>query len=153
MLAIIDFANIIEGGKRATNSDGIFGHYVNCEWRICQVYDYEIKYITTLLVEYSTFRIYRTFLLIKCIITDETLSWNDAADFHVKSLGKQNSVKKIVKMDDWRTSEGLRYIDAENHIKHIFPDGVTKQYFRVTVKHLELWTDKYVIQKHLQLRI
>ena len=26
-----------------TNSASIFGHYANCEWRICPIYDYEIK--------------------------------------------------------------------------------------------------------------
>ena len=66
---ITDFVNITDRGKAATNSGCICGHYANCESRICQVYDYEIKYIiTTLIVKYSSFRIYLMFLLIKCVI-------------------------------------------------------------------------------------
>ena len=49
MQPIIDFENIIDGGKPTTNNGNIFSRYANCDL-VC---DYEIKcIITTLLVEY-----------------------------------------------------------------------------------------------------
>ena len=52
----------------------------------------KLKYIlTTLIVEYWTFRIYMLLLII-CIIVAKILSGNDADDFHMKSLGMQYSV-------------------------------------------------------------
>ena len=41
MPAIIDFVNITNGGKSATNS--ILGHYADCELGSCQVDEYESK--------------------------------------------------------------------------------------------------------------
>ena len=64
----------------------MFSYSANCERDICQVYDYECKYIlTALLGEYSTFRIYLMFVLIKCVIGAENLSRSDAVDFHIRS--------------------------------------------------------------------
>ena len=51
MPAIIDFVNITDRGKHATNSGCILCHYANFKSSICHVYDYEIKihpiYITS----------------------------------------------------------------------------------------------------------
>ena len=87
------FVNIIDGGKPAPTNGSIFSHYTDCEH-----FDISVRFkitklkhtLTTLLVEYSTIGMYVVmFQLIKCIIAATILSWRDAVNVHVKSLGMQ----------------------------------------------------------------
>ena len=76
MPAIIDSVNITGGVKPATDNSNVFRHYANYVNDVfVRFMIMGLKYILTiLLVDYSTFRIYMMFLLIKCIIVAEILS-------------------------------------------------------------------------------
>ena len=88
--------------KFATNRSNIFGYYANCEWRICQVYNDEIKtYPNSIICWVFNFKTCKMSLLIKSIIAAHIFRLSDAVNFHVKLLWMQYSV--IIASESCRT--------------------------------------------------